>query len=81
MNNSKFTLCAGDKLKLTASVSPVNASNKNVTWSSSRKKWAFVTKNGVVTAKKKGKGHTVKITATAKDGSRKKAVCKIKIKK
>ena len=36
---------------------------------------------GVVKAKKKGIGHTVKVYATAKDGSKKKAYCKVKIKK
>lgn len=78
---SKKTLKAGKRLKLKAVISPKNASTKKIKWSSSRKKWASVNKNGVVTAKKKGRGHTVKITAAATDGSRKKASIKIKIKK
>lgn len=63
---------------LTASVTPVDADNKAVKWSSSNKKVAAVDQNGVVTAKKKG---TVIITATAKDGSGKKASFTIKVKK
>lgn len=81
LSASKKTLKAGKRLKLKAVISPKNASSKKIKWSSSRKKWASVSKNGVVTAKKKGTGHTVKITATATDGSRKKASVKIKIKK
>lgn len=81
IKNSKITLSTGNKLKLSATVSPKNASNKNIKWSSSRKKWASVTQKGLVTAKARGRGHTVTITAAAKDGSGKKATCKIKIKK
>lgn len=81
IKNSKITLRAGNKLKLTASITPKNASNKKIKWSSSRKKWASITQKGIVTAKKKGRGHTVKITAAARDGSGKKATVKIAIKK
>ncbi len=81
LKSSKITLNTGDKLKLTATVSPSNATTKKVKWSSSRKKWASVTQKGVVTTKQKGRGHTVTITATSTDGSRKKAACKIKIRK
>lgn len=80
LSASKKTLKAGKRLKLKAVISPKNASSKKIKWSSSRKKWASVSQSGVVTAKKKGTGHTVKITATATDGSRKKASVKIKIK-
>lgn len=78
---SKTALKAGKKRKLKVYISPSNATNKRVKWSSSKKKWATVSSKGIVTAKKKGRGHTVKITATARDGSRKKAVFKIRIKK
>ncbi|MCM1245367.1 MAG: S8 family serine peptidase [Roseburia sp.] len=81
LKSSKITLNAGDKLKLTATVSPAKATVKKVKWSSSRKKWASVSQKGIVTAKQKGRGHTVSITASATDGSRKKATCKIKIRK
>nr|MBP3597961.1 S8 family serine peptidase [Eubacterium sp.] len=81
IKGKKKTLRAGKKLRLKAVVTPSNATNKKVRWKSSKKKWATVTKKGVVKAKKKGIGHTVKITAKAKDGSGKKATIKIKIKR
>ena len=70
---------AGKKITLKVKIKPVNATNKAVTWKSSNKKYATVNSKGVVTAKKAGKGKTVTITATAKDGSKKKATFKIKI--
>lgn len=66
--------------KLKAYVSPEYATNSYVVWSSSNKAYATVSDKGKVTVKKKGVGHTVKITAKASDGSGKKAVCKINIK-
>lgn len=81
LNKKKATLRYKKKLKLKATVTPKNATNKKVKWSSSKKKYATVSKSGVVRPKKKGIGHTVKIYAKAKDGSGKKAYCKVKIKK
>ena len=81
LNKKKATLYYKKKLKLKATVTPKNATNKKVKWSVSRKKYATVTQKGVVKAKKKGIGHTIKVYAKAKDGSEKKAYCKIKIKK
>lgn len=74
-------IAAGKKVTLKAAVSPSNATNKAVTWKSSNTKYATVSSKGVVTMKKAGKGKTVTITATAKDGSGKKAVYKIKFMK
>lgn len=54
--------------------------NKKLAWSSSNSKYATVTAKGKVTAKKAGKGKTVKITAKATDGSGIKKTIKIKIK-
>lgn len=81
LNKKSATLRYKKKLKLKASVSPENAANKAVKWSVSKTKYAKVSQKGVVTAKKKGIGHTVKVYATAKDGSKKKAVCKVKIRR
>ncbi|MBO5103968.1 MAG: Ig domain-containing protein, partial [Ruminococcus sp.] len=81
LNKSSASLRAGKSLTLKVTVLPTGATNKKVTWKSSNKKYATVNSKGVVTAKKAGIGHTVKITATAADGSGKKVVCKIKIKK
>jgi len=81
LNKKKATLRYKKKLKLKATITPKNATNKKVKWYSSNKKYATVTGKGVVKAKKKGIGKTVKIYAKAKDGSGKKAYCKVKIKK
>lgn len=62
---------------LTATVSPSNANVKTVTWKSSNSKVATVNSKGKVTAKKRG---TCYIIATAKDGSKKYAKCKIVVK-
>lgn len=81
LNKKKATLRYGKKLKLKATVSPVNATNKKVKWSVSNKKYATVTQKGVVKAKKKGIGHSVKVYAKAKDGSAKKAICTVKLRR
>lgn len=62
---------------LTATVSPSNAYVKTVTWKSSNSKVATVNSKGKVTAKKRGACY---IIATAKDGSKKYAKCKIVVK-
>lgn len=69
---------AGKSVKLKAAVSPSNANNKKLTWTSSNKRVATVTSSGKVKAVAAG---TAVITAKAKDGSGKKAVCKITVKK
>lgn len=74
--SKKATMYTGKKLTLKAKVSPANASNKALTWKSSNTKIAKVASNGVVTGVKAG---TVKITATAKDGSRKSATCTVTV--
>ena len=70
-------IAAGKKVKLSASITPSNASNKKIEWSSSNPKVAGVSASGVVTMKKKSGGKSVIITATALDGSNKKASYKI----
>ena len=81
LNKKKATLRYGKKLKLKATVTPKKATNKKVRWYVSKKKYATVTQKGVVKVKKKGIGHTVKVYAKAKDGSGKKAYCKVKLRK
>ncbi len=55
--------------------------NRAVKWSSSNKNVAKVSRKGVVSINKKAGGKSVKITATARDGSGKKAVYTIKVMK
>lgn len=74
-------IAAGKKIRLTAEVSPANASNKALKWETSNKKYAAVDAKGNVTVKKAGAGKTVAITAAALDGSGQKAVYKIQIQK
>ncbi|WP_347223367.1 Ig-like domain-containing protein, partial [Bacteroides congonensis] len=77
LNKSSTSLEVGKTERLTASVAPSNASNKNITWSSSNTNIATVS-NGVITARSAG---TATITATAADGSGKKATCSVTVKK
>ncbi|WP_166805825.1 Ig-like domain-containing protein [Jeotgalibacillus sp. R-1-5s-1] len=58
---------AGQKTTLTAAVSPANATNKKVTWSSSNPDVATVSSSGVVTAVANG---TTTITVTTADGEK-----------
>lgn len=81
LNKTSATLRYGKTLTLKAKVSPTYVTNAKVTWKSSNTKYATVSSKGVVKIKKAGIGHTVTITATAKDGTGKKATCKIKLRK
>ena len=74
--SKKAIMYTGKKLTLKAKVNPANASNKALTWKSSNAKVAKVSSKGIVTGVKAG---TVKITATAKDGSRKSATCTVTV--
>ena len=76
LNTKAKTLYKGKNTVLTPSVKPANANNKNITWKSSNPKVATVDAKGRVTAK--GHGEAV-ITATAVDGSKKSASCKITV--
>ncbi|MDQ6528401.1 Ig-like domain-containing protein [Flavobacterium sp. LHD-85] len=61
------SLYAGNTQQLTATISPTNATNKNVTWSSSNTAIATVNSSGLVTAVSSG---TATITATTQDGNK-----------
>lgn len=76
LNKRTATLKAGEKLRLTAAVSPKKATTKKVTYKSSQASVASVSASGVVTALRPG---TAKITATTADGTGKSAVCNIKV--
>lgn len=74
LNKSALTLEAGKTGKLSATVLPASATDKSVSWSSSREDVASVSTNGTVTAKKAG---TAVITATAVNG--KNASCTVTV--
>lgn len=76
MNKTSVDLLKGKTVQLKVTVTPSNATNKAVTWTSSNKKIATVTSNGLVKAVGTG---TVTITAKAKDGSGKKVTCRINV--
>ncbi len=66
LNETSCSLEPGEKIQLSASILPENASNKKVTWSSSDSTIAFVGKDtGLVETYRPGK---VTITATAQNG-------------
>lgn len=78
LNKTSTSLEVGSSEKLVATVAPSNATNKQVKWSSSNTSIATVDSNGTITAKAEGK---VTITATAADGSGKKASCTVTVTK
>ena len=65
----------GDTLQLHATVSPENAENKNVTWSSNNSEVATVNQDGLVTAVKNG---VATITVMTQD-MQKSAICTINV--
>ena len=76
VNPSSASLNVGGTTNLTATVLPNNATNKEITWSSSNNSVATVTASGAVTAQGNG---TCTITATAKDGSGVTGTCSITV--
>ncbi len=77
LNKTSAVILKGKTITLKATAAPSTANDKSVTWTTSNKKIATVTANGVVKGIAKG---TATITATAKDGSGVKAACKITVK-
>ena len=51
MNTTSLTMTEGESQTLTATVSPNNATDQSVTWTSSNTTVATVSSSGVVTAK------------------------------
>ena len=66
-SESGFSVEEGKTLQLTASVSPENATDKTVTWSSSKTSVATVSSTGLVTGVSAGKAN---ITVTTTDGNK-----------
>ena len=75
LNKKSLDLKKGQNFKLDVSVMPANATNKEITWTTSNPKVAVVS-GGKVTAKAPG---TAIITAKAADGSGKSASCKVTV--
>lgn len=75
LNKTRLSLINGNTAQLIATVNPSNATNKNVTWSSSNTKVATVDENGKVKAVGAG---SAKITVKTKDGS-KIATCNVTV--
>ena len=75
LNKTSSTIYAGKTEQLTATVSPDNATSKNVTWSSSDTEVATVSSSGLVTGVSEG---TSTITVITEDGARN-ATCLITV--
>ncbi len=75
LNKTSATVETGKTLQLSHTITPANATNKSVTYSSSNTSVATVSNSGLVTGVKAG---TADITATAGGKS---AVCKVTVKK
>ena len=77
LDRNSATIKEGEYITLVATVTPSNADNKSVSWSSSSDAVATVDASGKVTAVSKG---TATIKAEAKDGSGKYASCSVTVK-
>ena len=78
LNKTSLTLLIGQTSQLTVTISPNDAENKELTWSSSNDSVASVSDSGLVTAKSLG---TTTITVTTNDGSGLKRTCNVTVKK
>ena len=68
INQSEQTIKYGQKIKLTATVSPSNATNKKVTWTSSNPSLIDIDSSGNIITKNNIDGNVI-ITAKTQDGS------------
>ena len=75
LNKTKATLSKGGTVTLKATITPSNATNQTLTWTSSNSKVAKVSSSGKVTAVKNGTA-----TITCKSSNGKTATCKITVK-
>ena len=77
LNQTSLSFTAANQTAtLTATVTPSNATNKSVTWTSSNTSVATVSSSGVVTAKANG---TATITAKTADGTNLTATCTVTV--
>ncbi len=74
LNKTSLSICKGKTATLSATISPADATLKNVSWTSSDSKIVTVN-NGKITAKNVGTA-----TITAKTSNGKKATCKVSVK-
>ncbi|MCI5617194.1 MAG: Ig-like domain-containing protein, partial [Ruminococcus sp.] len=77
VSNKSVTLLNGRSVTVKAKVSPTNATNKKLKWTTSNKKVAVVNSQGKITAKGRGNA-TIKVMAL--DGSNKYATVKVTVK-
>ncbi len=75
LNKTTHQMQVGDQANLVATITPENATNKNVDWTSSDENVATITPSGVITAKNKGE---TTITVTTQDGGYT-ATCKLTV--
>lgn len=78
LNKTSLTLTEGDEATLEAILSPDEATNREVTWTSSKPTVATVDQNGKVTALKAGKA-TIKVKALGSKDAKKTANCKVTV--
>ncbi|MDD3187596.1 MAG: Ig-like domain-containing protein, partial [Bacilli bacterium] len=76
INKNELSVTTTDKIQLSATITPTNATNKNITWVSSNGSVATVDENGLVTVKTSG---TVYIVAKATNDLTIKDSCKLTI--
>lgn len=76
LDNTELAMTPAQKQQLSASVSPEDADNKNLVWTSSDESVATVTEEGLVTAI--GRGSST-ITCMAADGSGTQATCTVTV--
>ena len=76
LNKNSTTIAAGSSETLTATVSPSNATNKNLSWTSSNTSVAQVGQDGVVYGIAAG---STTVRASATDGSGKYATCTVTV--
>ena len=75
LDKTELQLAVGENATLSAAITPENATDKNVTWSSDNETVATVDANGVVTAAAPG---SATITVTTADGG-KTATCAVTV--